>query len=92
MSLSNEWDEFHLTPVGWVEGSSKQDFCGVTEVPAPPDRALSIRFREYQSCSYAKVDRTRREMWRSPDADAVAALVEEYGSCPKGYESWQEES
>jgi hypothetical protein len=26
MALSNEWENMHLTPSGWVQGSQKLDF------------------------------------------------------------------
>ncbi|NLE27041.1 MAG: hypothetical protein GX625_17205 [Clostridiaceae bacterium] len=88
MSLSNEWSEFHLTPAGWVSGSEKIDFAGIKEAPIPEDRVLTIHCREYQSCSFAKAEYWREEVWRSDDAASVKALVDEFGSCPKEYLDW----
>ena len=90
MSLTNEWFEFHLTPDGWVEGSKKEDFRGETNVAIPPSRVMTIRCREYQSCSFAKTDYSREQTWRSPDGAAVRALIDKYGVCPKNYLHWPE--
>ncbi|MEN5338892.1 hypothetical protein ABE583_02715 [Stenotrophomonas sp. TWI143] len=42
MSLSNEWEDEHLTPSGWVSGSCKHDF-GREERPVPLDAVLTVR-------------------------------------------------
>lgn len=42
MSASDEWEDVHLTPSGWVDGSDKRDFAGVTHRPVPPDAVLTV--------------------------------------------------
>lgn len=82
MSASNEWDEWHLTPQGWIAGSEKVDFAGVTEKPIPPDRVLTRRYHERQSSSFSKVDRFVSTEWRGPDAEEVARLLTKFGQHP----------
>lgn len=84
MSASHEWTEWHLTPSGWVSGSERVDFGGVTEKPAPPDRVLTCRYTERLSSSFSTMDRTVRELWRRPGDDAlIASLLKKHGECPK---------
>ncbi len=85
MSLSNEWWEYHLTPGGWLEGSEKLDFAGVKEKPIPPDRVLTLKFRERQSCFYASVERWYEVVWRHRDRRTTRSLVEEFGNLPERF-------
>jgi hypothetical protein len=82
MSLSREWTDWHLTPRGWEEGSTRTDFGNVTETEPPQDRVLTSRFSEELSSIYSKMDRWHQEQWRSADADAVKALLDKFGPPP----------
>ena len=90
MSASDEVDEMHLTPGGWVQGSSKIDFAGWTHVDPPSDRLLSVRFREYMS---SPMDLSADETKHGSDADILAAL-EKHGVEPRPgadrYRGWPE--
>lgn len=44
--LSKEYTIWHLTPDGWIEGTYKQDFVGVTQKPIPKNRVLSCKYQE----------------------------------------------
>lgn len=44
MAASNEWDEWHLTPSGWVKGTEKTDFA-LNEVPPPKDRVATFKYQ-----------------------------------------------
>jgi hypothetical protein len=88
MSLSNEWHEYHLTPRGWEEGSEKLDFAGEKPRLIPPDRVLTLRFSDYQSCSFAKPDLSCKVVWRSKDEDAIRRLQQEHGIRPGAFSSW----
>jgi hypothetical protein len=82
MSLQNEWTEWHLTPRGWEQGSIQRDFEGETIVPAPEDRVMTFIFKEYQSCSFAKLLRNLSEEWRGLDQARVDELLAKFGKCP----------
>lgn len=43
MALSDEWEDEHLTPNGWVSGSYKHDHGHREERPVPPDAVLTVR-------------------------------------------------
>lgn len=93
MSASDEVDEMHLTPGGWVQGSSKIDFAGWTRVDPPSDRLLSVSFREYMSSSFSPMDLSADETKHGSDVDILAAL-EKHGVEPHPgadrYRGWAE--
>lgn len=93
MSASDEIDEMHLTPSGWVQGSSKIDFSGWTHRDQPTDRLLSASFREYMSSSFSPMDLTADVMKHANDADILAAL-QDHGVDPRPnanrYRGWPE--
>jgi hypothetical protein len=82
MSASDEWTEYHLTPAGWVEGSSQRDFARVKRVTEPVDRALTVVYRELAE-SYSPFYPSQNETWRSSDSQLVATLLEKHGPAPK---------
>lgn len=82
MSASNEWFEHHLTPRGWVPGSRKLDFAGMTDVPAPEDRVMTVTNYEYLSSPHSKLERWSEVTWTSNDGDRIAALQAEFGAQP----------
>jgi len=73
--------EYHLTPRGWEEGSSKTDF-GSDEKAVPHDRVLTVREMETLSSSFSKMDRGRSVVWKSEEADKIKALTEQFGEWP----------
>ena len=79
MSATNEWTEWHLTPSGWVRGTEREDFVGLTERPTPDDRVLTMKYTSYSSSIYQPVESTWTELWRSPDEDEVNLLLEQFG-------------
>lgn len=74
MSASDEIDEMHLTPSGWVQGSSKIDFVGWTHRDTPADCLLTASFREHISSSYSPMDFSADVETQASDADILAAL------------------
>lgn len=82
MSLSKEWQDWHLTPAGWSKGTFKHDF-GRDEVAAPVDRLLTIRLHEVQSCSFASMHYSQERVWAQEGASLAEALSR-HGSNPPG--------
>jgi hypothetical protein len=83
MSLSNEWTEYHLTPRGWVEGSSRVDIGNVTTMPIPADRVLTKTYHETQSSSFSKMHKRTEEDWRSDNEMLIRELLQKFGPCPQ---------
>ncbi len=70
MAVDDLEREYHLTPNGWVKGTS---FCfGNTdkEITPPPDRVLTIVERTYQSSRRSQEEISSRVTWRSPMVSA----------------------
>lgn len=82
MSASHEWDEWHLTPQGWVRGSERMDFVGTKSVPPPPDRVLTRRYIEHMSSSFSKMDYYYETIWQKGDP---TALLEQFGEHPMDF-------
>lgn len=83
MSASDEWQDRHLTPHGWVDGSYRVDGSGVTHVDVPPDRLLTVRHSEYSGWG-ANIVRSDGEHYRAPGQDEqIAFLLAKFGDAPK---------
>lgn len=83
MSASHEWTDWHLTPTGWVEGTSKLDSGATHEKPVPADRVLTVRWDEFLGAVQGKMHRTHKEQWRSNDGALVAQLLAQFGPAPR---------
>jgi hypothetical protein len=83
MALSDEWTDWHLTPVGWKRGDERDDGAGRTHRPLPPDRAATFRYREVVSSAYRRIASRTSEEWRGPDAALVENLLKQFGPCPE---------
>ncbi len=82
MAASNEWTEWHLTPKGWVSGSTRVDSVGVTSAAPPDDRVLTVSYREHLSSSYSRLERLSTEKWRASDDALVQRLLARWGPPP----------
>jgi hypothetical protein len=79
MSASNEWQERHLTPAGWLDGSTKLDhYRTPTHVEPPADRVLSVTVHDYWP-SMARREHWIDEDYRSEDGELVTRLLEQFG-------------
>jgi hypothetical protein len=45
MARSSEWDDWHLTPRGWISGSYRLDSAH-KRIEPPSDRVLTLRIGE----------------------------------------------
>lgn len=82
MAASNEWTAYHLTATGWIEGDKQRDFSPLLRQPAPPDRVLSVVYKE--TCNgYGPVHNSLQEQWRSPDEALIADLLKRFGPAPQ---------
>ena len=83
MAATDEWDEWHLTPIGWVRGTEKTDFA-VTEVEPPADRVASFKYRQYASSIYSRGEITWEEVWRKNGTD-LDQLLKKHGKYPSKF-------
>ena len=93
MSLSKEYQEYHLTPNGWIEGSFKGDaFGGFNKLPNPSDRVLTIACCDEISSPYSKPSYYDNITWESEDKNKIAKLKAKWGEKPNwfGYEKMNE--
>jgi hypothetical protein len=81
MAPGDEWAEWHLTPRGWVRGTSRPDIAPMVERETPSDTVLTMRYYEYGWGLNASTE--LKERWRSPDAEAVERLLKQYGEAPR---------
>lgn len=82
MSASSEYTEWHLTPAGWVRGSTRIDFGNIKIQDAPIDRVLTYTWSE-NSNGYSPIYTRLEESWRSMDAPRVDELIRLHGQPPR---------
>jgi len=76
--------EYHLTPKGWVIGTS-YFFSNVNgkEIAPPIDRVLTLVGRTFQRSAWSPDERSLSEQWRSPIAsDIELAELQRKFPCP----------
>lgn len=83
MAASNEWTEWHLTPDGWVMGSEKDDFKGLTPRGTPEGCVMTMKHSEYSGSVYSGVDRKDEMLWKHSDAELVDSLLRKHGPAPR---------
>jgi hypothetical protein len=78
MAVSREWTEWHLTPGGWVSGSSRKAGEGNVWRDEPEDRIITF---VYQEQPQVKVE----ESWRSKTVPAgeIEQWMARHGECPR---------
>lgn len=79
MSVSDEWEEVHLTPSGWVDGSYKHDFGKRVDVPVPKDAVLTILRHVTVGAIGASANVREEETPRTTDASLITELRAKYG-------------
>ncbi len=71
MAISRQWTEWHLTPAGWVSGSSRRDGQGNVWRDEPEDRIITFVYQEQMDKAHPEPHATVQESWRSKDAGAA---------------------
>jgi hypothetical protein len=84
MAGSEEWQERHLTPDGWISGSCKVDGQGRTDVDPPANRVLTVRYEEIWSIDMPSIKKRTIVMWEGKDQDVTQELLAKYGEAPTG--------
>jgi hypothetical protein len=80
MALSNEWENMHLTPSGWVQGSTKLDFQRSSEYRPVPEDAVLTAYREvYVGAIGATAQVTENTTKLSSDAELINSLMAKFG-------------
>jgi len=79
----------HLTPRGWITGSSECGFTPENVIPPPPDTVLTISFHEVTSSIYSRPERWREVLFISNDTATVEALKQQFGPEPGHFKNWR---
>lgn len=79
MAASDEWEEVHLTPKGWVDGSYKHDFGRRDEKPTPIDAVLTVRRNVYVGAIGADAKITENETPLIKDEKKIEELRSKFG-------------
>ena len=86
MPISRQWTEWHLTPAGWVSGSSRRDGEGNVWRDEPDDRVITFVYQEQTGKTHPEPVATVQESWRSKATGATAnidQLLAQHGPCPR---------
>jgi hypothetical protein len=75
---TTEWTEWHLTPAGWVRGSSATEFGRQTRT-APHDRVKTCVLQQ----SHAQGDAMRLNDKVTFDPQRARELEDRFGPCPR---------
>jgi hypothetical protein len=80
MSLSDEWENMHLTPSGWVQGSQKLDFQRNTDdKPVPEDAVLTAYRKVYVGAIGATPQVTENTTNLSDNLELIESLLAKFG-------------
>lgn len=83
MSLSKEYQEYHLTPNGWVEGFFKADTFGADiDGETPLDYVLIVRCYDEWVLGKRKPIFYDEIIWKTKDTEALNKLKKKYGAKP----------
>lgn len=83
MSLSKEYQEYHLTPRGWILGTFKGDALGGSnKQPIPKDRVLTIACYDELPSAFSKPRLYDKVIWESEDKYLIKKLKTKWGERP----------
>ncbi|MFL6426683.1 MAG: hypothetical protein ACJ71S_00455 [Acidobacteriaceae bacterium] len=84
MAIRKQWTEWHLTPRGWEQGSTRREGRGNDWRDEPADRLLSYQHIEIHG-STGQPKTVTEETWRTKDPGALAQLeaaLARHGTAP----------
>lgn len=88
---SDEEFHFHLTPHGWIAGSTKIDVQGWRKLPEPEDRIITAVFKEFSAYGDLSVDLSV-DVIELADRDTISGALRSFGTDPcsnaNSYEGW----
>jgi hypothetical protein len=79
---SREWAEWHLTPQGWVRGTSQTE-GGTRVLPAPPDRVKTCVFHLEARLPGASAPTALLLDKVTYDPQRATELEDAFGPCPR---------
>jgi hypothetical protein len=85
MAISRQWTEWHLTPTGWVSGSSRRAGEGNVWRDEPSGRVITFVYQVQTDKAHPESHATVQESWRSKAAgatDTIEQLLAQHGPCP----------
>ena len=82
MAASRQWTEWHLTPAGWISGSSRRNGEGNVWRDEPQDRVLPLVYQEQTDKAHPQPHPSVQESWRSKTATTIDQLLALHGPCP----------
>jgi hypothetical protein len=84
MSYDDYEVEYHLTPSGWMVGTSYFYGKAQQEVQPPSDRALTVIRQVAQASGWSREEVSWSTKWESPDTppDVLKSLIAKYGEHP----------
>ncbi|WP_446744288.1 hypothetical protein [Silvibacterium acidisoli] len=83
MSASYEYQDYHLTPRGWENGSHREDGTGKTNVEPPPDRVMTTRWEETWNIGAKDIKKRLDVTWKSDNKEAIESLIAQFGDSPR---------
>jgi hypothetical protein len=86
MAINRQWTEWHLTPAGWVSGSSRRHGEGNVWRDEPEDRVITFVYQEQTDQAHPEPHATVQESWRSKAMEAtphIERLLAQHGPCPQ---------
>jgi hypothetical protein len=83
MAIRREWTEWHLTPLGWVSGSTRRDGEGNVWRDEPEDRLITFVYREQTGSADPVPKVSVDESWRSKTAPNIDEVLAQFGPCPR---------
>ena len=79
MAASDEWEDEHLTPNGWVSGSYKHDHGHRETKAVPEDAVLTVRRHVVVGSLGAMPNIDVTETARTDDHELIKKLREQFG-------------